>query len=115
MALSPDCDPCAAKVCAVASEAYCCATQWDQFCVETAYAQCDPGSGEAIRFCAYYGDCAHPQCVTGAALDPACSPCVAYLCGNAGLGGCCATAWTAACVAAVTAPTTGCLPGGTCP
>jgi photosystem II stability/assembly factor-like uncharacterized protein len=83
-ALATSCSACAEKVCA--KNAACCTTAWGAACVT-----------EARRAC---GDmtCAHAESVVGPALRPGCSACTAKVC--ASLPACCASGWTADCVAA---------------
>lgn len=42
------------------------------------------------------GSCAHSKCLTGAALDANCDPCVARVCSD--MPSCCSSGWTEACV-----------------
>jgi hypothetical protein len=42
------------------------------------------------------GNCAHDVCTTGAALNPACDPCVTFVCAFDNL--CCSSGWDSICV-----------------
>jgi cysteine-rich repeat protein len=119
------CGPCVAQVCAV--DSYCCTTAWDDICVgevasicgETCGApevcgngvlepseECDDGNlvdGDGCSSACIIEtppQCAHDQCVAGAALDFAqCTPCVTQICAVDPY--CCTTAWDSVCVGEV--------------
>ena len=80
--LDPDCDACAADVCAV--DSYCCTTDWDSQCVS-----------EVAQYCSSAA-CDHDECTNGNALADDCSACTTAIC--AADPYCCQTAWDDQCV-----------------
>jgi hypothetical protein len=102
--LGADCDACAASVCA--QDAYCCATAWDQICIDQVAQYC---SGMT---CGGPVGCAHSECVAGPALTSGCSDCATTVC--AADAYCCSNEWDSICVnQAATLCSIGCG-GGTC-
>jgi hypothetical protein len=83
VALAPECDDCATKVCQ--EDDYCCTVEWDALCVT-----------EATESCALACACVHAPCKTGAALAPSCDPCVAKVCAADAF--CCDFSWDSLCV-----------------
>lgn len=70
--LDPDCNECAAKVCA--TDSICCNLGWDSSCRTKAEKVCQ------LDCDAPPAGCVHSECATGARLDPACSPCATKVC-----------------------------------
>ena len=97
--LAPSCDPCVAGICAV--DPYCCATGWDDTCVEEVRSVCN-----SLTCPESAGACAHVACTLGGPLaygcdEPPVSPsCVATVCGVDPY--CCNTEWDVVCVNEVT-------------
>lgn len=89
VALASNCEPCVTQVCAV--DSFCCTTSWDSICVGEVTSVCGISCGMA---------CAHNKCITGAALNPNCDPCVNTVCTFDSY--CCTTAWDSLCVSEVT-------------
>lgn len=86
VALTPACSTCAANVCA--ADPFCCATEWDDVCVE-----------ETDYFCSNGCSCAHGMCLEGTALNPFCNSCADTVCFFDSF--CCATEWDDICVGEV--------------
>lgn len=86
-ALTADCDPCAAALCA--TDAFCCDTSWDEYCVQEAQGLSECGCTPPVV-------CAHDLCTAGDALDPACDPCAQTVCEADGF--CCTSGWDELCV-----------------
>jgi hypothetical protein len=61
---------------------------WSQSCVDKVYSMCG-------GFCQNRPGCAHDRCYSGAALDPACDPCVAQICAQ--MPDCCTKEWNNVC------------------
>jgi hypothetical protein len=92
--LTSTCDSCVSRICA--AQPSCCTTAWTQSCVDMIPTTCDATCGATTAVA-----CGHDMCVTGGALNAACSPEVAAVCANAATAYCCSTTWDAACVAAL--------------
>lgn len=75
---------CVTSVCA--QDSFCCNDHWDEACVNRAKNNCGTTCSS----------CAHSPDVTGAALVPSCSQCVADVCNRDPF--CCASSWDALCV-----------------
>lgn len=89
-ALDSSCSSCVATVCV--EDPFCCASKWNTYCIDIAKIHCDlcGGAGGAS------GTCVHSECITGVALDPLCSWCVATVCDADAY--CCNTKWNNYCV-----------------
>lgn len=100
-AMSPQCSPCVAEVCA--DDPFCCDTaggEWDGFCTERAQTK-----DSCADQCA--GGCAHSPCELGGALTPGCSACADEICAVDDF--CCDVEWDSYCVEAAAAePSCGC-------
>jgi hypothetical protein len=68
-------------------------------------AKCNGGLGETCMTCPFDcgpcpgGNCAHNKCEVGAPLDPACDPCVTFICAFDDV--CCTQTWDDICVSYV--------------
>lgn len=99
--LDAACDPCVARICDVSAD--CCvdtgAADWDAGCVALVETVCDASCGSVAP------GCTHDACTPGVALDPACDPRVANVCGLSGFASCCDLvapgAWDTSCVEAL--------------
>ena len=84
--LEGSCSPCATTVCA--ADPFCCATAWDDICVD-----------EATELCAECAppppSCAHDACEVGAKLQADCSDCVSDVCAADAF--CCDVTWDSIC------------------
>jgi hypothetical protein len=72
--LSPVCDPCVDDVCndPVLGDAYCCAVEWDDNCVDLVLPVCGDVSCAEI--------CSHNPCEIGEPLDSTCNSCTELVC-----------------------------------
>lgn len=87
-ALAPSCDACAADICS--ADPFCCTNGWDSICIAEVATVC----GQSCK--APAPPCAHDLCDSGDALDPACDPCTAAICGADPF--CCDVQWDRVCV-----------------
>jgi hypothetical protein len=85
-ALESACDPCVTGICS--GDAFCCDSEWDQLCVDSAEAECAECSGGS--------GCAHDECVSGPPLASGCSACATAICNADAF--CCDTMWDSMCV-----------------
>jgi hypothetical protein len=88
--LDPNCNSCAAQICAV--DDYCCTNAWDSICVGEVKSVCGQSCGG--------GSCAHPECSTGTKLKSGCDACVTKICTADSF--CCTNKWDSQCVGEVT-------------
>src|SRR5437660_4460236 len=70
--LSKSCDACVSQVCT--SDSYCCATKWDQQCINEVGTVCGQSCGGGG------GSCAHDVCTAGVKLASGCSSCATAVC-----------------------------------
>ncbi|KAJ3173406.1 hypothetical protein HK101_011036 [Irineochytrium annulatum] len=90
-ALTSTCDPCARQI--IAADPYCGSTSWDSVCVSEVASVCKSSQCTTKPV---PPPCAHNICKTGAALDPACDPCVKKIVAKDPYCG--ATKWNYICV-----------------
>jgi hypothetical protein len=99
IALDSGCNDCTALTCA--SMPQCCSTAWTEDCIQFANMFCGTSCAPA---------CKHSPCVTGAALQSTCDPCVQTVCAGGPFGDkkCCTQAWTSECIDLVATCEGGC-------